>query len=231
MRTVPVNIVQKISWYEEHAALWVTNQAQLNLTAAQTTEMTGKVTAAKNALSEQQAAQTAAKGKTLALRQAVDELSAFGSDLLKDIRATAAAAPSGGVEIYELAGIPAPALPSPVPPPGTASDFSVTLVPADGSLRLAWKCVNPANASGVLYEVERKLGAGGAFVMVGTTGSRKLVDATVPAGTSEVWYRITAARTTGKGIPAAFSVMFGVGGAGAGQMTASVVTAGARMAA
>ena len=74
------------------------------------------------------------------------------------------------------------------------------------------------------YEVERKIGAGD-FQLLGNSGVRTFVDPSLPAGTAEVIYRITAARTTGKGLPATFLVQFGTAASG-GAVTTSVMAGG-----
>jgi hypothetical protein len=155
----------------------------------------------------------------------VRDLQNAGSDIIKQIRAKAAV---DGDNVYVLAQIPAPALPSPVPPPGTPTDFIVTLNP-DGSLKLRWKCANPAGSMGTMYQVSRRIGSGGPLVQIGGSGVKSFLDATVPAGTPAVTYQITAARSTALGVAAQFVVNFGVGGGG--EMTASVVQGSPKLAA
>jgi hypothetical protein len=218
MSIVPPNLAEKIQFYEAHLAQWAANAVAIGTTAPKVTALQTKTTAARAALTQQEEAKIAAKGATSDLRAAVSLMADSGSDIIKEINAKAA---TDGDNVYTLAGIPSPATPSPVPAPGTPTDFSVTLVPADGSLRLGWKCPRPANAVGIMYQVERRIGDAGAFQLLGSMGVRKFIDSTVPAGTAQVTYRITATRTTGAGIPATFLVQFGVGGAG--EMTASVM--------
>ncbi|MEA2707502.1 MAG: hypothetical protein QOF78_103, partial [Phycisphaerales bacterium] len=112
------------------------------------------------------------------------------------------------------------AQPSPVPAPGTPTDFKVELR-QDGAVILKWKCPNPPGSQGTTYDVRRKVGAQGGWQHIGATGIRTLTDETVPAGSSQVTYEITGFRSTRRGSPANFIVNFGVGGEG--EMTASVV--------
>ena len=96
----------------------------------------------------------------------------------------------------------------------------VELLP-NGSVKLRWKCDNPAGSSGTLYHVFRKVGtAPGEFTFVGGSGSRTFVDGTVPSGVATIVYQVQAARTTAVGDAAEFVVNFGVGTGG--LMTASV---------
>lgn len=219
MSVVPKEIVARIQFYEDHESPWLINATGIGTTAAEITALTTKISAARAAYDAQQAAKNAAKDATLALRLAVAAMSNAGSDVIKKIRAKAA---TDGDNVYVLASIPAPAAPSPVPPPGTPSDFVVTLNPV-GSLKLRWKCANPAGSVGTVYQLARRIGASGAFTAVGVSGTRSFEDATVPAGSASVTYQITAVRSTSVGVAAQFTVNFGIGGGG--EMTASVVEA------
>jgi hypothetical protein len=145
----------------------------------------------------------------------------MGADMIQQIKTKAQTTNNPGV--YDLAQIPAPAVPAPVPPPGTPSDFAVNLM-QDGTLELKWKCANPTGASGPIYQVQRRVGAAAEFTFVGAAGARRFVDATLPAGASPVTYQITAVRSTASGNPAQFTVNFGAGGAGGGPSIASVVS-------
>jgi len=225
MSIVPKNLVSKIEFFEDHLAAWAANAVAMGSSAAKVTALQTKTTAARAALVAQREAKIAAKGKTLLLSDAVREMANAGGDIIKEVKVKAAN--DGSNVPYELAGIPGPATPSPVAAPGTPFDFLVLLIAANGALQLKWKCTNPPNGPGVYYSIERRLGGGGStgsFVLLGTSGARKYTDATVPAGTTRVTYRITATRTTGAGNPATFEVQFGVGGAG--EMTASVLGGG-----
>jgi hypothetical protein len=163
------------------------------------------------------AAREAAKTATTDLRLAVRDMVGAGSDIIKQIRAKAA---TDGANVYVLAQIPPPAIPSPVPAPGTPTDFTAALNP-DGSLKLRWRCPNPNRSQGTIYQVARRTGASGPFATLGATGVRSFDDPTVPAGVASVTYQVTAVRSTASGVAAQFTVNFGV--SGAGEMTTSVV--------
>src|SRR6266536_2739204 len=129
---------------------------------------------------------------TAAFKAAVRDMAVAGSDIIKQIRAKAA---TDGGGVYLLAQIPAPATPTPVPAPGTPTVFSATLNP-DGSLKLKWKCANPAGAGGTTYQIARRSGATGEFVAIGVAGTRSFTDTAVPAGVASVTYGIVAVRST-----------------------------------
>jgi hypothetical protein len=216
---VPRDIVARIQYYEDHNAPWTSHATQIGTTSTEVAALAVKSAAARAAYDAQQAALNAAKDATLTLRLAVASMSVAGSAIIKKVRAKAA---TDGPGVYALASIPAPAAPSPVPAPGTPANF-VAELSQGGALTLKWKCPNPARSQGTTYQVSRRVGAGGDFVVVGTTGVKRWVDATVPAGTASVTYRIVATRSTAQGPEALFTVNFGVGGGG--EVTASVISA------
>jgi hypothetical protein len=211
MAIVPPKPVDLIQFYEDRVAPtkpWAAHTVDIGLVAGDVTSLNTKAQAARAAYNQQQATKNAARAATLALREAIAALAFGGSEALKKIKAKGMTDPNA----FVLAEIPAPATPSPVGPPGTPSDLKVELLP-NGALQLAWKCANPAGAGGTIYHVYRKIGAGG-FVFLNTVGPKKFMDATVPAGTTQVIYQITAVRSTAKGVDAQFIVNFGVGGGG-----------------
>ena len=220
MSVVPANRVDKIEFYENHVGPWAANAVAIGTTAGDVTNVQAKTEAARTAYEEHQAAQTAAKAKTLAFYNAVEAMADAGSDVIKQIRAKAATA---GDNVYVLAQIPAPATPSPVGAPGTPSGFKVELF-QDGSLGLTWKCANPAGSNGTMYQVFRRVGAAGEFTYLGGSGEKKFTDATVPAGASQVTYQVQAVRSTAVGQWAQFNVNFGTTSAGAATATVGEAT-------
>lgn len=225
MTIVPRDTVDKIQFYIDHIPVWEDVATQIGTTVLEVTSLNTKTQAAKAAYDAQQAAQDAAKSATETLHQAVAAMAAAGSTIIEEIRAKASAV---GPSIYPLAQIPAPATPSPTPPPSKPSDLVVTLDDS-GTINLKWKCANPARTSGTMYQLFRRTSASGEFQYIGGTGKKSFADNTLPAGSTAVTYQIQAVRSTSVGPSAQFNVNFGIGG---GTMTASVVeTAPTRIAA
>lgn len=220
MGIVPEKQVEKIQFFEDHNSPWAANAVAIGTTTTEVTALATKTAAARAALSARAAAQNAAKAATVTLADAVDAMAQAGQDIILKIKAKAA---TTGNSVYALAEIPPPALPGPVPAPGTPTNFKVE-IREDGSLILAWKCPNPTNATGTIYQIARKVGASGEFVILGATGSRSFIDNTLPSNSSPITYRIIATRSTVAGPPGQFTVSFGVGGE-SGVMVASVVSA------
>jgi hypothetical protein len=223
MSLVPDTNEGKILFFQSKNTPWAANSTAIGTTTGAVTALATRVTSAQTKLAAAIAAREASKNATAELKDAVRSMASSGADIIKQIRAKAAV---DGNSVYFLAEIPAPALPSPVPAPGTPTAFSATLNP-DGSLKLKWKCANPAGAGGTMYQLSRRTGSGGAtgaFASVGGTGTRSFIDASVPAGVASVTYSIVAVRSTASGVAAQFIVNFGVA-AGTGEMIASVVSA------
>lgn len=219
MSTVPTKLVDKIQFYEQKNTPWAAHAVAIGTTTTEVTALNTKTVAARAALSAQAAAQSAAKAATVTLHAAVDAMDSAGMDIILKIKAKAAI---DGDSVYALAEIPPPAVPGPVAAPGTPTDFKVQ-IQQDGSLILTWKCENPTNAVGTIYQVSRRIGATGDFVILGATGSRKFIDDSLPINSAPITYRIMAVRSTVAGSPAQFTVSFGTGGDGV--MMASVIQA------
>jgi hypothetical protein len=220
MSVVPADIVARIQYFEAHDAPWSDHAAQIGVSAIEVAAMAARTAAARAALEEQLAAQSAAMAATLRLRLAMADMSQAGSDIIKKIRATAA---TDGDQVYSLAMIPAPARPSPLPPPGTPTGFTFTLNPV-GTLTLKWRCRNPRGAQGTIYQVSRQVEGSGAFTFIGVSGIRRFVDETLPSGAASVIYEIVAIRSTTRGVAGRFIVNFGVGG-GEGAVVAPKLAA------
>lgn len=216
---LPPKPLDKVAFFENHNATWSTEATAIGTTTTEVAALSTKTVAARDAYNAQQLAHDQAKAATNAWHDAVRDMTAAGNDILKKIKAKAAV---DGNSVYDLALIPPPSTPTPIGPPGTPADFTATL-DQFGALTLAWKCVNPAGATGTIYQVSRQLGSTGAMQIIGAAGDKKFVDPTVPAGTDQVTYRVVALRSTVAGQPGGFTVRFGV--SGDGVTTASVVPA------
>ena len=220
MSVVPNKQLEKLEWCENHVDPWTTNAAAIGTTAAEVTAFGTKVDAARAAMTAAEVARDAAKNATLTLQTAIAAMDVAAAGIIKQVRAKAET--TGNPNVYALASIPAPGTPSPVGPPGTPTSFTVLLA-QDGALQLGWKCNNPVGCHGVLYQVYRRVGTAGDFAYVGGAGEKKFIDATVPAGASQVTYQIQAVRSTSVGPWAQFNVNFGT--AAGGAVTASVAEA------
>jgi hypothetical protein len=220
MSLVPRKSIDAVQFFENHIAPWNSHATQIGTTTAAITDLTTKAAAARANYDAQQTAQDAAKTATMAFQNSVEVLRLAGAAIIKNIRSKAE---TTGVGVYELAQIPAPAIPSPIGPLGKPSDFKVAL-DETGALTLKWKCTNPIGATGATYQLYRQIGPTGEFTFLGGTGRKDFTDATVPAGTGQVTYQIQAVRSTSVGPWARFTVSFGVGGGGPMTITEGTPT-------
>lgn len=214
MGVVPNTRIGQIEFYETHLPLWAASPSSIGLSAGQVSSLNTLVTAARSSFNAAEGARVASKDATLVFHNKTDAMDALGADLIKIIKAFAAF--QNDPNVYALAGIPAPATPTPVPAPGTPTAFTVALEPT-GALRLAWQCNNPTGSQGTVYEVQRRIGSAeeSVFTFVGSTGKRFFVDSSLPpgacGGSAGVTYRITAVRSTKQGITGTITINFGAG--------------------
>ena len=209
MAVLPRDNVSKIEYCEGHTTVWGANAVAIGTTPAAVTDLTTKTTDARAAYLAQQVAQSAAKAATNTFNMAVAAMAAAAADIIKQVRVKASTA---GDSIYSLAEIPVPATPTPVGPLGKSGDFTVELDSTTGALNLKWKNTNPRGATGVIYQIWRKLGVDGDFTYVGGVGEKKYTDNDLPAGTACVQYQVQAVRSTSVGPLALFVVNVGTRG-------------------
>lgn len=219
MALVPTNKSERIGFYEAHIEQWTTNALAIGVTVAECTAMDALITTARKDLTGQDIAADAAQVATVVCNTSVRAMHAKGAGMIAKIKAFAEA--TNNPNVFNLAGIPGPAVESPMPPPGVARDFVATLNQT-GFLTLKWKCTNPAGANGTAYEVQRKVGNGN-FAFIGIAGGNKeFIDTTLTAGSTGVVYQITGVRSSLRGPAAQVNVNFGVGGGGGGFTVTSV---------
>jgi hypothetical protein len=214
MSLKPKTVVGQIELCEEHVTPFTDNAVAIGSSAPVVAAFVAKTEAARAAYAAQRAAVLAAKDATVELHLAIDAMWDSMSEICKQVAAKAASAGDG---VYALASLPVPKTPAPAGDPGKANNFKAELM-EDGSLKLSWKCTNPA--PGTIYQVWRRIGGTGEFSYCGGCGTKTFTDATIPAGSSQVTYQIQAVRSTAVGEWAQFNVNFGV--SSGGTMTTSV---------
>ena len=219
MSTVPSKLPEQVAWYQTRETPWTTSATTIGISAPEMVTMSGYISDAADALAACNSARAASEAATVVLHEKCAIMHAYGADLIGKIKAKAGQV--GGDSVYATAMIPPPATPTPVGDLNKPTDFTVTLEET-GELNLAFKATQPKAASGVIYSIWRKIDAG-AFECIGGCGSdKKFFDATVPAGSKSVTYKIQAQRSTSKSPWAQFVVQFGVE-IGGGMTIASVV--------
>ncbi len=208
MSTVPRKYPEAIDWVNTHVPIWTAAAASIGLDPTQPANLGALATEASDA----KAAYDAAKSESDTLYEAYQAkaraMRTQATAQVGQIRSFAkgTANPSA---VYTDAQIPAPADPTPKPAPGTPVVFTVEL-DQSGALNVRFKCPNPPRVGALTYIVERSIGAQQPFSYLMTAAERSFEDDTVPNGTSDVTYRVTAQSPTKKGLPGYFTVRFGV---------------------
>jgi hypothetical protein len=213
MRVVPKQNVPAVSFFESHLNAWALDPAGIGLTPDRVAHLADLTAAARAAYIAQQRARIAARSATNTFEEAMNDLRAAGSACLAAVRAHAADDGTDAVAVYARAQIPPPADPAPIPAPGRP-EITAQLHGNGGALRLTWRCKNPPGSAGTLYEIRRTLtpdphggAAGGGILAV--VGAKRFLDYTLPPGTHQVTYSVTALRSTRRGLPGTHTVKFG----------------------
>lgn len=209
MSLLPSSRVGKIEFFEAHIAPWTAHATDVGLSSGSVANLTSQTAAARAAFLAAEEARNASKAATQAFYTAVATMAKSGTEMIEMIRTYASVNNDPGA--YDLAQIAPPSAGSPIGPPGIPFQPVVTLSQT-GAITLAWKCVNPTNAVGTIYEVRRRVGSSGDFVMIGASGAKEFEDATLPSGAGQVAYQVNGLRSTVRGPVAEFTVRFGVAG-------------------
>ena len=217
MSTLPNGNVDLIEFCEVHAPVWVANAVALGIPPASANAFNVSTSAARSRYDDALKVRDAAKTATAESNEAIREMKADAATLLRSIKAFAEAQ-TNPQTIYNIAQIPAPLPPTPLPAPGKPTDLLVTLLPT-GAVQISWSSENAAASSGAFFNVLRKLPGSSSWISLGgasgsTTASRRMnfVDATVPtsAAAAGVQYIIQGQRGTLQGLMSdAITVQFG----------------------
>jgi hypothetical protein len=196
------------------SSIIATDFASLGLTSAQSTAYATLNTAWQASYLTAVTPETRTKSAVAAKNQQRELIRRMSSDLASIINGISTVSPEQKINL----GLAVRGTPQPVTTLGTPHSGKVTLN-ANGSIVLGWKCVSP-RASGMVYQIWRRIDDATAFTYMGGVGEKKYADSTIPAGTSAVTYQIQAVRSTAAGDFAQFNVNFGAGSSG--MMAASV---------
>jgi hypothetical protein len=190
MAVLPDRIDDRIQWFENRITGWSANASQIGLTSQQCAALSSAIVAARKAFAAAEVARIASKNATLTQKTAYTIMSDLGADALKFIKAYAESQPTPDT-VYSLASVPPPAAPSPAGPP--AAPTNVVADPnADGTITVKWK---GSTANQTFFTIWRKAGTG-TWSQIGSTASKKFIDAQVPGGVSSVRYMLRAQRGT-----------------------------------
>ncbi len=208
MSTVPIKYPEAIAWVNTHVPIWTAAAASIGLDPTQPVTLDALATAASDAKAAYDAAKSQSDSLYEAYQLAAKEMRTQATAQVGQIRSFAKGSSNPGA-VYTAAQIPAPADRTPKPAPGTPALFTVGL-DQSGALSVKFKCPNPPRVGALSYIVERSIGSQQPFVYLMTAAERSFDDDTVPYGSGDVTYRVTAQSPTKKGLPGYFTVRFGV---------------------
>lgn len=207
MGTIPRKTSELLAFCEERAPIWALSSAAIGIPSDLATQFTSVTTAASASVAAQVTAVSSAQAATATAQADVAALRETLGEALKVIRAFAETVENPTV-VFTTAKIPPTKPRSPIGPPGTPKDYTMS-VDLAGRLHLTWKCQNPPGSMGVLYMIERRLNQAGAWALLGAVAEREYLDGTIPSGTGTVEYRITGHRAGTVGLPGTFTAKFG----------------------
>ena len=220
---IPSRLQDQLDFFDQHAPVWSANAEAIGLTEAQTSAFASLAAAARASYDAKLAAEEAARIANNVMRETVADARHSASTLIRIIKAFADAEAKPST-VYNLAQIPLPVEPTPLPPPAKPSNLAVELDPTNGALRLRWKAANPAGSSGTSYIIRRRTSPTGEFAFIGATGTKAFVDNTFFAGPDSVQYTVQGQRSDSAGpVSDIFTINFGK--APGGGFTATVTSA------
>lgn len=225
MSVLPNTIADEIQFGETHAPVWALGPTVVGLTAAQCTAISAAVVDARKKFNDANSARAASKAATNALTVSMSTMHTLVADAVKQIRLFAES--TNDNTVYTKAQIPAPAAPTPAPPPMQPVQLGASILPT-GALRISFKATDPAAGGATTYLVSRKLTGDTNFTVIGSAGSSRTTqgvslprgfkffdDATLPSGSNNMQYMVQGQRGAVFGDPSeALMVTIGLGGGG-----------------
>ncbi|MFI4917641.1 MAG: hypothetical protein ACIAS6_14195 [Phycisphaerales bacterium JB060] len=209
MSTVPKEYPETIDWLAARITDWSADPALIGLSELE-------LNALATELSEAQAALAAAVQARKDSKDATTLYHDRGRTLLVSTRASVgkirafAKASDDPEKVYSDASIPPPASPSPAPAPGQPFAFRTELL-YNGDLKVSFECEHPTGVNGVIYKVERQNAPQTPFLFIENAKERAFTDSTIPHGSSEIAYRVTAQTSTRDGAIGGTTIRFGSG--------------------
>ena len=178
---------------EDHATVFVSNASGIGLSTQQATQFKAANDSMQLAWSNYNKAKNALKDAASAWKDARETFRTLAVADCQLIR-NYAERQANPAAVFALAQIPAPSPRTPSVPPAQPTNLRATLDTQTGELTVRWDATQPKGVSGVVYQVQRVLGTGSAFVSAGFTGNKSFIDSSIPAGTTRIQYRVIGQR-------------------------------------
>ncbi len=186
-RTIPDDKPGQLEFFEERIDAWIDNAVDIGLTEFQSTGLNTRLTAARAAYDQAQAAKLALGGLIEVQDAALASLVEYGSQLVQTIRAWAKQ--TGSAQVYATALLEPRKDPEAIPP-FPASNLTYSLK-TSGALEIKW---DGRLSTGTSYILERALfdaqGGLGDFEAIAFVDTLSFVDETVPPGTVHALYQV-----------------------------------------
>ncbi|MGH7293242.1 MAG: hypothetical protein ACREJT_18630, partial [Myxococcota bacterium] len=177
------------------------------------------------AFTDAESAREASKAATNTLKLKMVAMHTLLSDAVQSIRLFAES--TNNPNVFTLAQIPAPAAPTPAPPPMQPVQLGASIIPG-GLLRISFKATDTAAGGATTYLVSRKLSTQSNFTVIGSAGSSRSTsganlprgfkffdDASLPSGSNNMQYMVQGQRGSVYGLPSeTFTVTIGVDAGG-----------------
>jgi hypothetical protein len=178
-----------MNWMTSHADLWDNAPTQIGLSAARVAGLQTLLgDAAKDiaGATEARLASKIATGKQNdSIRAARDE----AAEMIQVIKGFIES--SGNTNLWNVAGLTPNSPPGTVPPPTTPESI-IAMLDVTGNLTLSWKATQPA--PGTVYRIRRAFNGSPSYALLDTVGEKFFIDETIPLGTQQVSYQISARR-------------------------------------
>ncbi|MGE0366624.1 MAG: hypothetical protein AB7Q00_12935 [Phycisphaerales bacterium] len=210
-----------MAWAKVHADVFENQYAAVGLSQAQAAAFRAAYDAADLAIDEQDAAKFVARSATSNAAAQVDILQTVAGATVNLIRAFAEI--TNNETVYDVAQIPRPATPGPIPAPTTPTDLKAAFNLTTGAITISWKATQPQGASGTSYNVFRKAQGETDFTNLGSSTGKSFVDNTFFAGPDSVQYAVQAVRSSETSqLSAALVINFGRVNSGNGSQSYAI---------
>lgn len=204
MAVLPKHRDELIAWFLQRLPHWEVDPASVGLTVSQVASLRDSVEKAAAAAERMRRLRNSAMAATAQADALAADLRAEGGPLVSTIKAFAET--TGDREVYVRAQVPPKRAPTPLPPAEPPTRLNADPL-ANGHVLVTWR---GSIARHQTFDVLRSLD-GGPFILLRNVRGTRLLDETVPIGTTTALYRVYGVRRNQRSIKVAqTSLCFGV---------------------
>lgn len=179
-----------LAWFEQHVAQWEESPGAFGVPEAKIDELRAALDRARADFNAANAARLASQQATVAQNESLRAMRTLGSGIVNSMKAFIEQ--SEDSSLWGASGLEPVAPRGSLPPPNAPTRLS-TRLGSEGHVTVVWKGRQPKGVDGVVYFIKRSLN-GGPYTLLASTGDKSFTDGTVPAGTHNVAYIVTAKR-------------------------------------